>query len=95
MGVVVDRSGKVIRLIFNDPYGDLSQHPDVEGYYGMPMDKDTTGHRGAYAPYAADPDPTKSWDGTIPGKWVNILRRPDIEPSPATIRERLLPSESR
>jgi hypothetical protein len=33
LGAIIDKDGKIKRLIFHDPFGDQTQHPDVQGYY--------------------------------------------------------------
>lgn len=95
MGLVLDASGKPVRWIMCDPYGDLSQHPDQNGYYGTIRNVDLTGHHGAYAPYGVAPRPTAARDGTIASKYYVVLRRSGANPSPAELRAKLLPGGGR
>lgn len=98
LGVVLSTNGHVVRVLVNDPYGDLSQHPEVDGYYGASgvydradpaRDFDPEGHKGAYAPYGNWPHPTPTLGGKADGKWVVFYWRPDMA-SRDDIRERLL-----
>lgn len=84
VGCIVDASGKIVRLIFNDPYGDLTQHPADQGYYdpawltggtNTTTDVDPTGHKGAYVPYY--PPDIKTYDGRLYSKYWILIRRAD------------------
>jgi hypothetical protein len=102
IGAVIDDEGRIKRWIFHDPYGDQTQHPSVEGYYDGKSppsnkdlyDKDSTEHKGAYAPYGpginsySNPVNFRKLESNYVVWWLN--------PTPATvenIRSRLLPSE--
>jgi len=103
LGAVVDKTGRVLRLILHDPYGDQTQHPKVEGYYAYDkateenthnpnlVDYDRDGTRGAYVPYGPEVD---SYQGRLEGKfWVTFTRSDAKNPTPGQLRPRLLPSE--
>lgn len=98
MGVVVTTQGAIVRLLMNDPYGDLTQHPDIDGYYGSAgrynradpeRDFDPEGHKGAYAPYGNWPHKVGAWEGKLTAKWTCFFWRPDMA-SVSDIGERLL-----
>ncbi|HLG43031.1 MAG TPA: hypothetical protein VI643_06675, partial [Planctomycetota bacterium] len=84
LGAVVTAEGDVVRLIFHDPYGDMTQRPADEGYHDpewiaggadVVNDIDNTGHRGAYVPYF--PPDIKAWDGKLYSKYWVVFRRTD------------------
>jgi hypothetical protein len=91
VGLILNTEGKPVRWIINDPYGDLSQHPDQNGYYGTLRNVDLVGHHGAYAPYGVAPFPTAARGGTIASKYYVVLRRSGGNPAPAALRAKLLP----
>lgn len=95
VGLVLDVSGKPVRWIMCDPYGDLSQHPDQNGYYGTIRNVDLLAHHGAYAPYGIAPRPTAARGGTIASKYYVVLRRSGANPAPAELRTMLLPGSGR
>jgi hypothetical protein len=90
LGAVIDDGGTPVRLIFHDPYGDQTQHPDVEGYYGSAPDKDGDGEKGKYAPYHSG---INSWDGSMQSKYMVAFERADEKLNPDAVHSRLLPSE--
>ncbi len=108
VGVVIDGAGDVVRLIFNDPYGDQSRNPRVEGYYhlGRPVandrskfdrDPQTLGSRPAgqdWGRYAPYGPDVDSYDGRMEGKWWEIYEPKEPETA-TTLRKRLLPSVRR
>lgn len=55
LGVVVDSRGNIKRWIFHDPYGDQTQNPEVEGYYGQQL-KDKKGKPMGRDPKTSDVD---------------------------------------
>jgi hypothetical protein len=84
LGAVVTAKGEVVRLIFHDPYGDMTQRPADEGYHDPAWiaggadrinDIDETGRKGAYVPYY--PPDIKAWDGRLRSKYWLLFRRPD------------------
>lgn len=100
LGAITNANGEIVRLIFNDPYGDLTQHPQDIGYYDSRWytggadtisDVDKTGHAGAYAPYG-NPD-IKAYDNRIYRKYLLVHNRTDQPATSATVRGRLLPEE--
>jgi hypothetical protein len=96
LGVVVDVEGKIKRWIFHDPYGDQTQHPTVEGYYGGDnADVDREGTKGAYAPYGPEINSLKDPDtgiGNLMSTYALWFLNPQA-PTVANIRPRLLASE--
>ena len=106
VGAICRADGSVARLIFNDPFGDLTQHPDQNGYYdprwltgamgGMyngDSDCDETGTKGLYAPYAT-PD-VKAYDDRIYSKYWVVFRRKDEPATPEKLQGRLLSGDAR
>jgi hypothetical protein len=55
LGAVIDNRGNIKRLIFHDPYGDQTQHPTVEGFYGQPI-LDKKGNQIGHDPAQEDVD---------------------------------------
>lgn len=95
LGVILDNQGKPVRWIVNDPYGDLSWHPDQNGYYGTRRNIDLEGHRGAYAPYGNAPYITQARGGAIASKYYIVIRKAGANPTPAELRGKLLPGRAR
>jgi hypothetical protein len=95
LGVIINTQGKVVRWIVNDPYGDLSWHPDQNGYYGTRRNIDLEGHRGAYAPYGNGPYNTQAKGGVIASKYYIVIRKEGANPTPAELRGKLLPGRAR
>lgn len=89
LGAIVNAKSEAVRLIFHDPYGDMTQHPEDEGYHDpnwitggadVVKDIDDTGHKGAYAPYY--PPDIKAWDGKLYSKYWLVFRRSDSRRPP-------------
>ncbi len=95
LGVILNNQGKPVRWIVNDPYGDLSWHPDQNGYYGAMRNIDLEGHRGAYAPYGNSPNITQAKNSGIASKYYIVLRKTGANPAPAELRGKLLPGSAR
>ena len=95
LGAVISNDGQIKRLIFHDPYGDLTQHPDEPGYYdrttndGHLSDYDRTEHRGAYVPYGPD---VRTYENSFQSKWMNVFV-PVGKTGPADVRGRLLQAD--
>ncbi len=101
LGAIVGNDGAIQRLIFHDPYGDLTRTPGDEGYHdpawlaggaeGDRSDVDKRDHWGAYAPYY--PPDVKSWDGRLYSKYWTVFRRTDEPQTPLSVRKRMLSGE--
>lgn len=101
LGVVMRSDGTIARVVVHDPYGDLTRNPDYNGYYdtrdwnpGPPddvQDVDKTGHFGGWAPYGPAPNPVCAFGDTIAGKYIVFMRASSAAPTPASVRERLVP----
>ena len=107
MGAVIRDSGSVARLIFHDPYGDQTQYPHDEGYYDPAWFTNGTNTRTdvdrpgkTEAPYAlvrdapySNPD-INAFKGSIRGKNWTVYSRVGDMPTPESMRDRLLPSQT-
>jgi hypothetical protein len=102
MGAVMSVDGRIVRLVVNDPHGDLSRHPDIVGYYDTRdcvtgdnhedvQDVDNSNHHGAWAPYGIAPHPTRAWADGIAGKYFSLFRVSSAPATPSDVRQRLLP----
>jgi hypothetical protein len=100
VGLITDCSGKVVRWIFHDPYGDQSRNPGIPGYYDPaknpanydqdpPQMQGEPATWGRYAPYGPE---INSWNGRMEGRFWEIFK-PTQSETVLTMRKRLLPSQ--
>ncbi len=97
LGTILDYAGDAIRLIFNDPYGDLSREPGELGYSGKDLNTnvsyskiDKKGEKwGAYVPYGKG---INAVNGTIYTKWWIEIK--GTCKNADEVQKRLLPSEA-
>jgi hypothetical protein len=98
--------GQIVRLLFHDPYGDLTQHPLDDGYYDPLMytdetayhkpdhkhevDKDDGAGAGDKGAYAPYHHDVHAWGGTIEGRYLTALWRSDQPRSRDMVKDRLL-----